>query len=195
MRPARALLYGGCCSAAARCPRGRRAAAIFECGTFDGKFQCRATQGGVVHGKGAIPGVDRPEPHRARTHRRATAVGAASPNPMESSTPGEHSCPPGYRVLAAPQCVRQLLASRREASDAAEHGLRARHGRHAAQLPVAPKIQSCWAAIACTTPPRCSNGLSADALPQACRKVDEKLACKMRQDGLKDCCCLLYDKL
>jgi hypothetical protein len=25
--------------------------------------------------------------------------------------------------------------------------------------------------------------------------AEEKLACKMRQDGLKDCCCLLYDKL
>jgi hypothetical protein len=36
---------------------------------------------------------------------------------------------------------------------------------------------------------------AADAPPQACAGTKEKLACKMRQDGLKDCCCLLYYKL
>jgi hypothetical protein len=41
----------------------------------------------------------------------------------------------------------------------------------------------------------CSNGLAVDALPQACRGVEEKLSCKMREDGLKDCCCVLYDKM
>ena len=40
----------------------------------------------------------------------------------------------------------------------------------------------------------CSNGLATDALPQACRRVEEKLACKMRDDGLKDCCCVTYDQ-
>ncbi len=40
----------------------------------------------------------------------------------------------------------------------------------------------------------CSNGLASDALPQACRRVEEKLACKMRDDGLKDCCCVTYDQ-
>jgi hypothetical protein len=40
----------------------------------------------------------------------------------------------------------------------------------------------------------CSNGLAADALPQACRGVEEKLSCTMRNDGLKDCCCVTYDK-
>lgn len=40
----------------------------------------------------------------------------------------------------------------------------------------------------------CSNSLAADALPQACRGVEEKLSCKLRDDGLKDCCCVTYDK-
>ncbi len=40
----------------------------------------------------------------------------------------------------------------------------------------------------------CSKGLASDALPQACQGVEEKLSCTMRQDGMKDCCCLTYDK-
>jgi hypothetical protein len=39
----------------------------------------------------------------------------------------------------------------------------------------------------------CSNGLAADALPQSCR-VEEKLSCTLRQDGLQNCCCVTYDK-
>jgi hypothetical protein len=34
----------------------------------------------------------------------------------------------------------------------------------------------------------------ADCLPQACSGVEEKLSCTLRQDGLKDCCCVTYDK-
>jgi hypothetical protein len=40
----------------------------------------------------------------------------------------------------------------------------------------------------------CSNGLAVDALPQACRGVEEKLSCKLREDGLKDCCCVTYNR-
>jgi hypothetical protein len=40
----------------------------------------------------------------------------------------------------------------------------------------------------------CSSGLASDAPPQACRGVEEKLSCTLRQDGLKDCCCVTYDK-
>src|ERR1700745_495825 len=43
---------------------GDRAAAIFSCGMFDGKFECRATQGGVAHGKNAAPG-ERESPEEA----------------------------------------------------------------------------------------------------------------------------------
>jgi hypothetical protein len=40
----------------------------------------------------------------------------------------------------------------------------------------------------------CSSGMAPDALPQACRGVEEKISCSLRQDGLKDCCCVTYDK-
>jgi hypothetical protein len=40
----------------------------------------------------------------------------------------------------------------------------------------------------------CSSGMAPDALPQACRGVEEKVSCSLRQDGLKDCCCVTYDK-
>jgi len=40
----------------------------------------------------------------------------------------------------------------------------------------------------------CKNGLPANAPPQQCPKAEQKLACKARSDGLKDCCCITYDK-
>lgn len=40
----------------------------------------------------------------------------------------------------------------------------------------------------------CSNGLASNAMPQACQSAEEKVSCIMRQDGLKDCCCVTYDK-
>jgi hypothetical protein len=40
----------------------------------------------------------------------------------------------------------------------------------------------------------CRAGLAASVNPQPCRTVEEKLVCNYRQDGLKDCCCRLYDK-
>lgn len=40
----------------------------------------------------------------------------------------------------------------------------------------------------------CSKGLAANDPPQACANVEEKTSCKLRDDGLKDCCCVAYDK-
>jgi hypothetical protein len=40
----------------------------------------------------------------------------------------------------------------------------------------------------------CSNGLAVNAPPEACQGVEEKVSCKLRDDGLKDCCCITYDK-
>jgi hypothetical protein len=41
---------------------------------------------------------------------------------------------------------------------------------------------------------RCNKGIAADAPVQACPGPAEKLACKARAGGLRDCCCLTYDK-
>ena len=40
----------------------------------------------------------------------------------------------------------------------------------------------------------CSKGLAVNSLPEACQGVEEKISCTMRNDGLKDCCCITYDK-
>jgi hypothetical protein len=41
----------------------------------------------------------------------------------------------------------------------------------------------------------CQNELPVNVNPEPCQDVEAKLSCKMREDGLKDCCCLTYDKL
>src|SRR5262245_32344039 len=40
----------------------------------------------------------------------------------------------------------------------------------------------------------CTKELTADAPPQVCANVEEKISCKLRDDGLKDCCCVTYNK-
>jgi hypothetical protein len=40
----------------------------------------------------------------------------------------------------------------------------------------------------------CSKGLAANDAPQACQGIEEKVSCTLRDDGLKDCCCITYDK-
>src|SRR6476619_7530204 len=81
---------------------GDRAAAIFSCGMFDGKFQCRASQGGAPHGKNAVPG-ETPSPEEVPqgsmdgTWQSTTTPPAGANGPaQEVVQPGEHSCPPGY---------------------------------------------------------------------------------------------------
>jgi hypothetical protein len=41
----------------------------------------------------------------------------------------------------------------------------------------------------------CRQPVAADALMPSCAGSEEKLVCKPRPDGMKDCCCLVYDKL
>jgi hypothetical protein len=179
---------------------GDSAVAIFACGMFDGKFECRATQGGVMHGKNAIPGQgsspeEAPQGSTDGTWQSTTTPPAGANGPaQEVVQPGEHSCPPGYRVLAAPNQSGDYCepAGMPDAAQSTCQG---------GMVGTPPNCQcpknsellggNCVHYSATT----CSNGLSADSLPQACRSVEEKLSCKIRQDGLKDCCCLLYEKL
>jgi hypothetical protein len=175
---------------------GDKAAAIFACGMFDGKFQCRASQGGVVHGKGAIHGVDDPS-------RKGRATEATTGEPMppaaaapgqEMVQPGEHSCPPGHTVLAAPNASGSYCEPAGGASEATNMGCE----RGMVGTPPnchCPKNSELLGGNCVHYSATCNNGLAADAPPQACALSDEKLACTMRQDGLKDCCCLLYDKM
>ncbi len=41
---------------------------------------------------------------------------------------------------------------------------------------------------------RCNKALAAIGPVEACAGAEERLACKIRADGLRDCCCLTYEK-
>lgn len=171
---------------------GDRAAAIFACGMFDGKFQCKATQGGAVHGKSATPGVD--ETHTPVEAPEGTTGAPSGVPAQEAVQPGEHSCPPGYRVLAAPNASGGYCEPPEAASEATNMGCE--HGMVGTPPNChCPKDSELLGGNCVHYTATCSNGLAADFTPQPCAGAEEKLACKMRQDGLKDCCCLLYDKL
>jgi hypothetical protein len=183
---------------------GDRAAAIFACGMFDGKFQCKSTTSGVVHGKNAIPGVDDPSrkgqapepttgeplPPAGTAVQGAPSGGAA----QEVVEPGEHSCPPGYTVLAAPNASGSYCEPAEGTSEAANTGCQ---GGMVGTPPNChcPKNSELLGGNCVHYTATCSNGLAADAPPQACAGAEEKLACKIRQDGLKGCCCLTYSKM
>ncbi|HKA66057.1 MAG TPA: hypothetical protein VKD00_10150, partial [Methyloceanibacter sp.] len=76
---------------------GDRASAIFSCGMFDGKFQCKATSGGVAHGKNAVPGEsenpeEAPQGSTDGTWQSTTTPPAGANGPaQEVVQPGEHS--------------------------------------------------------------------------------------------------------
>lgn len=138
---------------------GDRAVAIFTCGRFDGTFQCKATSGGVQHGKNASPNVGDTstleEAPQGTGEQQATAPAGnttqgAQGGAREVVQPGEHSCPPGYRVLGAPD------ASGSYCEPPAERKLPTRGAStewSARRLVVtAQRTRSCWAATASITP-------------------------------------------
>jgi hypothetical protein len=153
----------------------------------------------MEHGKNATPGVNNVNPpddapEGTTGEQGATGQGAHSgAAEQEAVKPGEHACPPGYRVLAVPTQSGYCEPSETPAAadTTCQHGM------------VGTPPDNCH----CPTNSEllggncvhyteiCRNGLPADFAPQPCAGADEKLACKMREDGLKDCCCLTYDKL
>lgn len=132
---------------------------IMECGTFDGKFQCRPSRGGKAFGKGANPGDEnkeaRPEPQSGGVFPGTTG-GQGAPADPNACQGGMVGTPPNCRC---PESTEQL------------GGICVRY-----------------------TASTCSNGLAVNAPAQACQGVEEKVSCKLREDGLKDCCCITYDK-
>jgi hypothetical protein len=184
---------------------GDRAAAAFACGMFDGKFQCKAAPGGVAHGKNATPGVESESPAESpqdttggawqgTTNPPAGTDGAGNGGQgTQTVAPGEHSCPPGYRVLAAPGKYGYCEPPEGTAeaiSAGCQHGMVGTPPNcHC------PRNSELLGGNCVHYSATCTTALAADAIPQPCQGAEEKLACKMRQDGLKDCCCLTYDKL
>ncbi len=175
---------------------GDRAVAIFSCGMFDGKFQCKAAPGGPQHGKNAIPGTGDSGPPNETPEGSAgeQVVTPPADNSQEAVKPGEHSCPPGYTVLAVPNASGGYCEPPEGASEATNMGCE----RGMVGTPPnchCPKDSELLGGNCVHYTATCRNGLAADAAPQVCQGAEEKLSCKMRQDGFKDCCCLTYDKL
>ncbi|HEY8277512.1 MAG TPA: hypothetical protein VIG52_11075 [Methyloceanibacter sp.] len=130
--------------------------AAFECGTFDGKFSCRNTSGGVQRGKAATPGAGEAPPAASEPAPETLPSGEGGLPPPGADTggsgvtPGPGGCPPSSELLGG-KCVRYSAT--------------------------------------------CRKPIAADSLMPSCQGTEEKLVCKPRPDGMKDCCCLVYDKL
>jgi hypothetical protein len=158
---------------------GDRAMAIFACGTFDGKFQCKATPGAAPIGKKCHAGCGRQREPRGATSSPAERH-LAKHDKHPSSGGRCRQCQPGrprrrlgmgmgeekgdcqsQRALVPPRLSgpRRPRASMAIVSRQTE---RLRQFRRAASMAwsgrrptaTARRTQNCWAATACTTP-RC----------------------------------------
>ena len=172
--------------------------AMYKCGMFDGSWGCRQVPGNVDHGKNANPAVAPAEAPEAAPVDPGALAPPVTPGPWSQSVeqeavkPGEHSCPPGYKVLAEPgpygYC--EPPGTPAAVNTACERGMSGTPPNCAC-----PKNSELLGGTCVHYTATCRNALAADAAPQVCMGAEEKLACKMRQDGLKDCCCLTYDRM
>lgn len=142
------------------------------CGMFDGKFGCKTAPGGAQYGKNAVPGAQTETPDESPegiTGEQNPTDPAAGPG---STGQGTWEATP-------------------DAATTCQHGM---VGTPPDNCHCPKNSELLGGNCVRYTASACSSGLASDALPQACRGVEEKLSCTMRQDGLKDCCCLTYDK-
>ena len=148
---------------------GGNASAGIVCGMFDGKFSCRSeSKAGAQFGKNATPGAKIETPEDSPQGTPGGAEQGATGVDAGQGTPGG-------TLDAATTC---------------QHGMTGTPPDNCH----CPKNSELLGGNCVHYTATCSNELASDALPQACPGAEEKLACKMRQDGLKDCCCLTYDK-
>jgi hypothetical protein len=175
------------------------------CGMTDGRFGCQQAPGDVQHGKNATPGTSgetTPDAtpqgvtgEQSAPQPAAGTNGAGTPGQdAQIAKPGEHSCPPGYRVLAVPKdfgYCEPPEGTADAAATACQHGM---VGTPPADCHC-PRNSELLGGNCVHYNATCHSGLPAASAPEPCPGAEEKLACKMRPDGLKDCCCLTYDKL
>lgn len=187
------------------------ALAVLQCGMFDGSFSCRAAPGGEMHGKNANPGATAAPDNTPPADTTGLPQGATPPAagygtsntgqgaqgaPVEYGTakPGEHACPPGYTVLAVPGKYGYCQppgGSAEAASGSCEHGMVG----SAPNCHCPKNSELLGGNCVHYTTTMCQSELPVNVNPEPCQDVEAKLSCKMRQDGLKDCCCLTYDKM
>jgi hypothetical protein len=138
-----------------------------ECGTFEGQYTCRFVRGGQQFGKNA-PMVAPPP--------------SAQPAPAEP-----YNVPPAGSPWTTD-------ANPSGAPDASGSGCTGGMVGTPPNCRCPPNSELLGGNCVRYTASTCSNALAADALPQACAGIEEKLSCRLRDDGLKDCCCVIYDK-
>ncbi|MGA7457728.1 MAG: hypothetical protein WBW51_10505 [Methyloceanibacter sp.] len=166
MRLVFSFVLAGCISLPLALGGGNASAGIV-CGNFDGKFTCRNDSGAAKQfGKNATPG--------------------APINQTSPEAPAGDALPPAGGGWSTDQ------GTAAGTSDAAG----CQHGMVGTPPNCRCPKNSELLGGNCVhyTASACSAGLASDAVPQACRSAEEKVSCTMRQDGLKDCCCVTYDK-
>ena len=137
------------------------------CGNFDGQFTCRR-EASPPKVKGAIPSARPSQP--AAPESVGTQDATAPPGTWSSDT-----SPSGAPAPQATGCQGGMFGT-------------------PPNCRCPPNSELLGGNCVRYTASTCSNALAADALPQACSGVEEKLSCRLRDDGLKDCCCVTYDK-
>jgi len=140
--------------------------AKYVCGVFEGTYTCRYERSSKPKVKGAVPGRQQStEPATAPSEQIAPAPGTWETQNTPAGTPPADATGCQYGMVGTPPNCR-----------------------------CPPNSELLGGNCVRYTASTCSNGLAADTMPQACRGVEEKLSCRMRDDGLKDCCCVTYDK-
>jgi hypothetical protein len=146
--------------------------AAFTCGMFDGSFSCRAAPGEEAHGKNASPGVSR-TPNAPSDGLTGDSQGTAYPAP---AAPSQSGAPAATPDAASTGCQHGMIGT--------PPGCRC------------PKNSELLGGNCVHyTATMCKSELPVNVNPEPCQDLEAKLSCKMRQDGLKDCCCVVYDKM
>jgi len=147
---------------------GDNASAGIVCGMFDGKFSCRNDpKAGAQFGKNATPGAPTRNEGGTSGEQNATDPATGAGNTGQGTAGGTPD--------AASTCQHGMVGTPPNCSCPKSSELLGGNCVH-------------------YTASACNSGLASDAMPQACRSAEEKVSCTMRQDGLKNCCCVTYDK-
>lgn len=140
--------------------------AKYVCGVFEGTYTCRYERSAKPRVKGAVPGKQQSDEPPPPSEQVAPAPGTwGTPDSGSGTPPADSGTACKYGMVGTPPNCR-----------------------------CPPNSELLGGNCVRYTASACSNGLAADAMPQACRGVEEKLSCRMRDDGLKDCCCVTYEK-
>ena len=170
MRLGFGFLLAACVSLLPLALGGDGASAGIVCGNFDGKFTCRSDSSAAKQfGKNANP---------------AAPAGADSPG---DSIGAQEAPPPD---AGGGWNTEQGTAGGTQDAAGCQHGMVGTPPN--CQCPKNSELLG--GNCVHYTASACSSGLASEAMPQACRSAEEKVSCTMRQDGLKDCCCVTYDK-